>query len=82
MNAIRKLGNLSLLALLLGAIGCAAAYHDYPCGCPPYGYCPPSPLPYTVYCGCPTPAAMHYGHKPVLTNHVESGSEAVDPSSP
>ncbi len=40
--------------------GCASAYHAYPCGCVPYGYCPGPPLPFTNYCGCPTPQAAKY----------------------
>jgi hypothetical protein len=64
MNALRHVCNLFLLAVPVSVSGGAAAYHDYACGCPPYGYCPPSPLPYTGYCGCPTPAALHYGHEP------------------
>lgn len=46
--------------LLVISGGCAAAYHDYPCGCIPYGYCPPPPLAYTVYNACPTPIARCY----------------------
>jgi hypothetical protein len=41
-------------SLLLLAGGCASAYHAYPCGSVPYCYCPPAPLPYASYCGCPT----------------------------
>jgi hypothetical protein len=55
-----------LLAVVLPAAGGGApAYHAYPCGCVPYGYCPEPPLPYTRYCGCPTPwAAKLRGEHP------------------
>jgi hypothetical protein len=43
--------------LLTAMLGCAPAYHAYPCGCVPYGYCQEPPLPFTNYCGCPTPQA-------------------------
>ena len=46
--------------LLISAGGCAAAYHDYPCGTVPYEYCAPQPLPYTGYDSCPTPIARYY----------------------
>jgi hypothetical protein len=46
--------------LLFAVGGCAAAYRDYPCGCMPYGYCAPPPLPYTAYSPCPTPIAGCY----------------------
>ena len=45
------------MVLLSITAGCAPAYHAYPCGGVPYGYCPESPLPFTNYCGCPTPRA-------------------------
>ena len=52
---------LGLCGLLLAATaGCAAAYHDYPCGNISYGYCPPPPLPYTGFDTCPTPLAADY----------------------
>jgi hypothetical protein len=42
--------------------GCARQYHWYRCGCNcvNYNYCTPGPLPYTPYCGCPTPIANSY----------------------
>lgn len=43
--------------LLIVSGGCAGAYHDYPCGCVPYGYSPPPPLAYTAYNAWPTPVA-------------------------
>jgi hypothetical protein len=46
--------------LLMSIAGCAHAYHDYPCGCVPYGYCPPQPLAYTGYAACPTPMAERF----------------------
>ena len=48
------------VALLVVSGGCAAAYHDYPCGCVPYGYFPPPPLAYTAYDACPTPVGRCY----------------------
>ena len=51
------------LVLLVGGLlagGCATAYHNYPCGCVHYKHCPSPPLPYTTYCGCPTPVAKCY----------------------
>ncbi len=47
------------VGLLFLTLGCASAYHSYRCAssCIPYHYCPPAPLPYTMYCGCPTPVA-------------------------
>ncbi|MBI1903690.1 MAG: hypothetical protein HY000_36310 [Planctomycetes bacterium] len=46
----------------LSAAGCAPQYHWYsnPCCCIPYDYPPAAPLPYTTYCGCPTPVASCY----------------------
>jgi len=51
------------LPLLTSAGGCASAYHDYPCGRVPYGYCAPPPLPYAQYEACPTPFANRYGSR-------------------
>lgn len=48
------------VTLLVISGGCATAYHDYPCGCIPYGYFPPPPLAYTAYDACPTPVAHDY----------------------
>ncbi|MEX0702598.1 MAG: hypothetical protein WD069_10930 [Planctomycetales bacterium] len=57
----RAIGALALTALL-AAGGCAPQYHWYRGGgcCVGYGYCPPAPLPYTSYSGCPTPVASGY----------------------
>jgi hypothetical protein len=52
--------SLSAAILLCVTMGCASAYHAYPCGCVPYGYCPEPPLPFMNYCGCPTPQAAKY----------------------
>ena len=49
------------VVLLSATAGCAPAYHAYPCGCVPYGYCPEPPLPFINYCGCPTPQAAKFG---------------------
>lgn len=46
-----------MLGLAVLSCGCAQAYHDYPCGCVPYGYGPEPPLPYRRYASCPTPIA-------------------------
>lgn len=50
-----------LLAITL-IVGCARQYHWYRCGCDcvNYHYCPPAPLPYSPYCGCPTPVSSSY----------------------
>jgi hypothetical protein len=50
-------------SLLIASCGCAAAYHDYPCGCVPYGYCPSAPLRYAAYDACLTPVAACYVEK-------------------
>lgn len=49
-------------ALVTLILGCAPSYHDYPCGCVPYGYCAPAPLPFREFddCCCPTPIAAEY----------------------
>lgn len=82
MNGSRYAFHLILLALPIGASGCAAQYHDDSCGYPSYGYCPSAPLPYVVYDGCPTPAAAHYGYKPISGAQPDFASEAADSSSP
>jgi hypothetical protein len=52
---------LALLALVVVSQlphGCAHSCCFTPCdACIPYGYCPPAPLAYSGYCGCPTPVA-------------------------
>jgi hypothetical protein len=41
--------------------GCCCRWvHCYRGGCVPYDYVAPAPLPYTTYCGCPTPIAQEY----------------------
>lgn len=55
-HSIRRLGLLVLASLS----GCAHAYHESPCGCVSYNYCPDPPLPYVSYSGCPTPVASSY----------------------
>ena len=51
----------TLLRLLpLGSLfllGCSSGYHTEYCGCVPYKYCAPCPLPYCNYGGCETPLA-------------------------
>jgi hypothetical protein len=53
------LGMLLAMALIFG---CARQYHWYRCGCDcvNYNYCPPTPLPYSPYCSCPTPISSSY----------------------
>ena len=55
----RCVGWFGLLPLVISC-GCSAAYHDYPCGCVPYRYCPPPPMRYAAYDACPTPLAACY----------------------
>ena len=61
--------SLSCVGLLFLTVGCAPAYHSYRCAsnCIPYDYCPPAPLPYTMYCGCPTPVASCYANRDALS---------------
>jgi len=67
------------MTLLAAMTGCAPAYHAYPCGGVPYGYCFEPPLPYTGYGGCPTPcAATLYGERPV----VQAETVGAQPNSP
>ena len=75
------------MLLCLPSIGCAPQYHWYGrgCSCIRYDYCPPTPLPYTTYCGCPTPVASCYAlHEPLEVMHTSSatGSGAVIPLDP
>lgn len=60
MSRARNLVGWCGVFVALAASGCAAAYHDYPCGCIPYAYCPPPPLAYGPYEACPTPIARCY----------------------
>lgn len=74
-----------VLSLCVSLTGCATAYRDYPCGCLEYGYCPPPPLAYTAYSGCPSPLAATYSpvpHVPEVVPHPAddtSGSDATRP---
>jgi hypothetical protein len=62
--------------VLATALGCAAAYHDYPCGSVQYGYCPPAPLPYAGYDACLTPVAVeHLGPEKWRGSQLEEPSE-------
>lgn len=74
------------LAILIAAAGCAPAYHAYPCGCVPYGYCPDPPLPYTSYCGCPTPWAAKFvrEHPTTPVEHLDKkqSDKPTTPSQP
>ncbi len=51
-----------LITSMTFLLGCAPSYHDYPCGCVPYDYCVPAPLPFREFsdCDCPTPIASQY----------------------
>ena len=60
MNQLRTLQLCLSCTILVGICGCAAAYHDYPCGNVHYGYCAPPPLPYAGFEACPTPLAAGY----------------------
>ncbi len=60
MTFIKQASRWLSIFVLATALGCAAAYHDYPCGSVPYGYCPSPPLPYAGYDACLTPVAVEY----------------------
>jgi hypothetical protein len=62
---MKSIPQLAVLSLCASLTGCASAYLDYPCGCVEYGYCPPPPLAYTAYSGCPSPLAALYSPPPV-----------------
>ena len=86
MNSSRLVGRLFSVTLLAGISGCATAYHQYPSGCVSYGYCPPAPLPYATYSGCPTPVATTFeptsAPLPFSHDHAAEESAAGDPSVP
>lgn len=69
-----------LAAAVLGAAGCAAAYHAYPCGQVPYAYRPEPPLPYVSYCACPTPIAAEFGEK--AGSDIMAASHPLAPAPP
>ena len=54
MKTIRILG-----VLLLFTFGCSHGYHTDYCGCVPYQYRPPRPLPYGDDCRCDTLPTSH-----------------------
>ena len=56
-------GCMAGLLAVLALSGCAPAYNSYSDGCVPYNHCPPPPLPYTSYSGCPTPVAERYADR-------------------
>jgi hypothetical protein len=74
------------VTLLVGLSGCAAGYHRYPCGCVPYGYRRPAPLPYASYCGCSTPIASSYaatgGVNPGVWDQADVDASAGGSSAP
>lgn len=82
MNRLTRDALLSLLLILVGVAGCAADYHRYTCPCVRYRYCPPAPLPYTVYGGCPSPAVLNFRNMPKLPDQDQNDSETVEPSAP
>lgn len=48
-------------ALLVGGLAGCHGTRGFGKGCcPNYGYCKPNPLPYTFYCGRPTPKALQH----------------------
>ena len=79
----QSLHRLLMVSLLIPTAGCAAAYHDYPCGPVPYEYCAPQPLPYTGYDSCPTPIARCYLSQgpvpiePILSDDVAPGTHSA-----
>ncbi len=60
MSSKRAVWLVPATVFLAAACGCAPAYHAYPCGRVPYGYCPEPPLPHAMYCACPTPIAAEF----------------------
>ncbi len=52
----------SMLVALFFVVGCSRGYHTDYCGCVPYDYCPPNPLPYKTCNGCETPLARQFRH--------------------
>ena len=73
----RNMAWIVVAGAVLSAAGCAQQYHWYQGGncCTPYSYCPPAPLPYTPYHGCPTPIASSY----VGSVHTVSRPSAAEP---
>ena len=68
------------LASLMLAGGCAHQYHWYQADgcCPQYEYCAPAPLPYSTYCGCPTPFARYHSTPvSVLQGELQEDVEPV-----
>jgi hypothetical protein len=72
--------------LVIVLSGCARAHDQYRWGCITYGYCPPAPLPYASYCGCPTPLAEAYRAANVadftMSDQPDAESAAVDSGLP
>lgn len=75
MSILRRVAHLSILLVLVSVAGCAADYHRYSCSGVSYDYCPPAPLPYTVYCGCPTPAAMNHSNVSNIPDQFKNNSD-------
>jgi hypothetical protein len=67
----RAVSSATFIAIVvLVSPGCARQYRWYrsACECVPYDYCPEAPLPFTNYCGCPTPTAIRYQAKPAIAD--------------
>jgi hypothetical protein len=65
------------LALVIGGLaGCHGTRGLGRGCCPNYGYCKPNPMPYTSYCGCPTPKASQYAIR------LREGANPVEVASP
>jgi hypothetical protein len=67
-------------AAVLFSPGCARQYRWYhnPCECIPYEYCPVAPMPFTDYCGCPTPTASRYRTESFSENESSLSRPARD----
>ena len=85
MNAIKPVVASIVALAALVSLGCASAYHDNPCGCVSYDYCPRPPLPYIHYAGCPTPVATKFATADVATldeqpTYVQNPASTVHPT--
>lgn len=67
-----RVSALLALALVIGGLAGCHGTRGFGKGCcPNYGYCKPNPMPYTSYCGCPTPKA---------SEHAVRSQEGVHPA--
>jgi hypothetical protein len=62
-----------LLPLLFFLVGCASPYHCYPYGRVSCDYCPPKPLPYSIYqpCNCTDSIGQAYLAGLATTNYKD-----------